>query len=120
MMNYTASLCFKGRMDDYIEALEFLIENPNINTVNESSSKLNVRVIKKLHDNGLINAIDCCSKSGLTFLEPQINLSGKEWLASKKQQENSSPVGEDIIDIKPNFMGVGINLNALYRWFQHK
>ena len=108
-------------MDDYIEALEFLIENPNISTVDETTPKLDVRVVKELHDNGLIDAIDCCSKSGLSFLEPKINMNGKEWLASKKQQEVISPTNnEDIIDVKPNFMGVGINFNALFRRFRRK
>ncbi|MBB1440665.1 hypothetical protein H5202_18725 [Shewanella sp. SG41-4] len=108
-------------MDDYIETLEFLIENPNINTVNETTSQLDVRVVKELHDNGLIDAIDCCSKSGLSFLEPKINMNGKEWLASKQQKEiNSTTNNEDIIDVKPNFMGVGINFNALFRKFRRK
>ena len=108
-------------MDDYIETLEFLIENPNTNSVNESTSTLDVRVIKELHDNGLIDVIDSSSKSGLSFLEPKINLKGKEWLASKKKQENNSPATrEDIIDVKPNFMGVGINFNALFRRLRRK
>lgn len=112
---------FKDHMDNYIEALEFLIENPNINTINDSTSEIDVKVIKELHDKGLINAIDCCTKSGLSFLTPQINLNGKEWLASKKQhQSSSSGVTEDIIDLKPNFMGFGVNLNALFRWFSRK
>jgi len=25
---------------------------------------------------------------------------------------------DDIVELKPNFMGLGINLNALYRWFR--
>jgi hypothetical protein len=108
-------------MDDYIEALEFLIENPNINTVNDTTSELDVRVVKELHDNDLIDAIDCCSKSGLSFLEPKINMNGKEWLASKQQQEITLLTSnEDIIDVKPNFMGVGINFNALFRRFRRK
>ncbi|MCJ8351378.1 hypothetical protein [Moritella sp.] len=108
-------------MNDYIETLEFLIENPKINTINESTSEIDVRVIKELHDNGLIDAIDCCTKSGLSFLTPQINLNGKEWLSSKKQGvTSSSVVTEDIIDLKPNFMGLGINLNALIRWFRRR
>ena len=108
-------------MDEYIEALEFLIENPNINTVNETTSLLDVHVVKELHDNGLIDAIDCCSKSGISFLEPKINMNGKEWLASKKQKEITAKASnEDVIDVKPNFMGVGINLNAVFRRFRRK
>jgi hypothetical protein len=108
-------------MEDYIETLEFLIENPNISTVNETTSQLDVRVVKELHDNDLIDAIDCCSKSGLSFLEPKINMNGKEWLASKQHKEiNSTANNEDIIDVKPNFMGIGINFNALFRKFRRK
>ena len=27
---------------------------------------------------------------------------------------------EDMIDVKPNFMGVGLNVNAIFRWAKHK
>jgi len=119
-MAYT-NVIFKDSMNDYIATLEFLIENPNINTVNETTSKLDVHVVKELHDKDLIGAIDCSSKSGLSFLEPRINMNGKEWLASQKQQKiTSSDNNEDIIDVKPNFMGIGINFNALFRKFIRK
>ncbi|QBG48453.1 hypothetical protein EGM51_13995 [Verrucomicrobia bacterium S94] len=42
-----------------------------------------------------------------------------ESLASKNTNSENSPK-EDIIELKPNFMGIGINLNALIRWRKTK
>ncbi|HZK96710.1 MAG TPA: hypothetical protein VFC67_21100 [Prolixibacteraceae bacterium] len=32
-----------------------------------------------------------------------------------KESKNSTKLNEDIIDIKPNFFGLGFNLNALFK-----
>jgi hypothetical protein len=41
-------------------------------------------------------------------------------LHGPSQETASKEVPEDIIDIKPNFMGLGINLNAAWRWIKAK
>ena len=42
----------------------------------------------------------------------------KNKLESSSVSMNDSNIKEDIIDIKPNFFGLGINLNALARKWQ--
>jgi len=49
-------------------------------------------------------------------------MNGRQWLI---KQATETPIEkdthrEDIVDLKPNFMGLGINLNALFRWFHRK
>lgn len=34
--------------------------------------------------------------------------------------QNNEHVSEDIIDLKPNFMGLGVNINAAFRWVKRK
>jgi hypothetical protein len=109
-------------MKKYLETLNYLETNPDVERVDKSTSAISVEVLKELYDNNLVDAIDCCSKSGFTFLEPKINMRGRQWV---NEQVNNSPnkqtsTSEDIIDLKPNFMGLGINFNALFRWFRRK
>lgn len=49
-----------------------------------------------------------------------INEEVKVVLLMEPQKLIESKLAEDIIDIKPNFMGVGVNLNAIYRWIKNK
>ncbi|GGP62983.1 hypothetical protein [Shewanella saliphila] len=109
-------------MDKFVETLNYLERNDNLSSIDESSTEIRVEIFKELYENGLVNAIDCCSKTGLSYLEPRINMSGRQWLieqtTSKTIQHSVS--SEDIIDLKPNFMGLGINFNALFRRFRRK
>ena len=54
-------------------------------------------------------------KNGLNnakvFLESLIKEIEKYWPDTNKSSEYNS----DIIDIKPNFMGIGLNINAIYK-----
>jgi len=106
-------------MDKFIKALKFLDSNPHIENIDESTPNIDVTIIKQLYDHQLIDVIDCSSKSGLSFLEPRINLNGYEWLQAQK---NTNKLGdnEDIVDVKPNFMGVGLNVNALFRRIRNR
>ncbi|MDF7809613.1 hypothetical protein P4E94_19400 [Pontiellaceae bacterium B12219] len=48
-----------------------------------------------------------------------LSLSGEQYLNSKSQKAKlSTLIEEDILELKPNFMGIGINLNALTRWIK--
>lgn len=51
------------------------------------------------------------------FLSLKINLSGREWLQAKLSDKSKEvpQQTEDVIEAKPNFMGFGLNLNALWR-----
>jgi len=109
-------------MEEYLKALKYLESNSQIERVDESTLNLSVHILKELYEINLVDAIDCCSKSGLVFLEPKINMNGRQWLI---KQATETPIEkdthrEDIVDLKPNFMGLGINLNALFRWFHRK
>jgi hypothetical protein len=52
-------------------------------------------------------------KGGLT-------LKGEQFLLSPQEEVQIKEPEEDIIDIKPNIAGIGINFNAAYRWVKRK
>jgi len=116
------ALCFKDDMEKYLETLKYLETNPNIDRVDESTSAISVEILKELYENNLVDAIDCCSKSGLAFIEPKINMNGRQWVNEQMNHSSDKQTSttEDIIDLKPNFMGFGVNFNALYRRFRRK
>jgi hypothetical protein len=48
-----------------------------------------------------------------------LTIEGMEYLNSLSTEDKAKTKNtEDIIDLKPNFMGLGININALIRWFK--
>ncbi len=67
---------------------------------------------------------------------PRVNISGKVTsmnslinshrkvaeleYSSKEQKVSNAELKEDIVDVKPNFFGLGLNLNAAYRWGRNK
>lgn len=104
-------------MKAYKLILEYLIENPNIDSINESS-ELDIGTFKEMVNSGLVSGMNACSDLGDCFLEPKITFRGREWLESKKSESVVKAPQEDIVEIKPNFMGMGLNLNALYRYFK--
>lgn len=106
-------------METHKYILQYLIDNPNMKFINETSD-IDVLILKDLIQSGLVNGADACSDDGDCFLEPRINLSGREFLASFNSQVNSTKSTEDIVELKPNFFGFGVNLNALIRWFKCK
>lgn len=101
-------------MDEHSSLLRYLITNPNISIVNESSSEVDVRILKELLDIGYVEAADACSDDGLCYLEPRITMQGREWLAAQGNTEDKGDP-EDIVELKPNFFGFGLNLRALFR-----
>jgi|SRR5690554_4939475 len=103
-------------MKEHAALLRNIIDKRVIERVNESSD-IDVSLIKELHDSGLIEAIDACSFDGLEYLEVKPNLNGRQWLTDFEAELKPNPItpAEDVIDVKPNFMGVGLNLNALFR-----
>ncbi|MGF1873720.1 hypothetical protein L4D77_00045 [Photobacterium frigidiphilum] len=106
-------------MEAHKSVLEYLIDNPNVDFVNESS-EMDIVTFKELISYGLVDGTNACSDDGDCFLEPRITLRGREWLESKKNESTVNETQEYIIELKPNFMGLGLNLNALFRWFRRK
>ncbi|MFC3033323.1 hypothetical protein ACFOEE_12405 [Pseudoalteromonas fenneropenaei] len=51
-----------------------------------------------------------------TYFNVKITLLGRTWLSDIQSSDSSL----DIVELKPNIMGFGINLNALYRWLKRK
>jgi hypothetical protein len=103
-------------MKEHADLLRTIIDRGVIERVDDSSD-IDVALVKELYDAGLIDAADACSFDGLEFLDVKPNFQGREWLAAFDSDQNCMSVTpvEDIIDVKPNFMGVGLNLNALLR-----
>ena len=103
-------------MDDIINTLQYLEVTGEVNQV-DSTSHLDVSVVKELYDAGLIEAIDVSSLDGPAFIKVRINLRGREWLKNENASGSDGPAqaNEDIVDVKPNFMGIGLNLNAAWR-----
>jgi hypothetical protein len=109
-------------MDKLIETLQYLEVTGEIGTIDEFST-LDVQTVKELVDVGLVEAIDASSLDGPAYLKVRINLLGREWLKQQLNPGNSnqSHSAEDIVEVKPNFMGIGLNLNALWKkWFKKK
>ncbi|ODB33958.1 hypothetical protein BB427_20345 [Pseudoalteromonas sp. BMB] len=55
---------------------------------------------------GLVNAV--IIQGGLTF-------EGEQFLQTEKESSQQTKGAEDMIDVKPNLFGVGINFNAVYK-----
>ncbi len=106
-------------MDTHKLILAFLISNSNIEGIDDSSD-IDLAIFKELLDSGFVKAVDACADDGDCFLEPRITLSGREWVQKQQSVSNKNLGKEDIVEIKPNFMGIGINLNAAYRRFKRK
>ncbi len=108
-------------MKKHADLLRIIIDKGVIERANDSSD-IDVSLVKELYDAGLVEAAEACSFDGLEYLDVKPNLSGRKWLADFEAEQNyksTTPV-EDVIDVKPNFMGVGLNLNALFRKFFSK
>lgn len=82
--------------------------------MSESSGEVDVRILKELYDIGYVEAADACSDDGLCYLGPRITMLGREWLAAQESTEDKGE-SEDIVELKPNFFGFGLNLRALFR-----
>jgi hypothetical protein len=106
-------------MEAHKSVLEYLIANPNDDFVNEST-ELDIVVFKELINSHLVDGINACADDGDCFLDPRINLRGREWLESQKNSSVENQPEEDIVELKPNFMGLGLNLNALFRRLRRK
>jgi hypothetical protein len=49
-----------------------------------------------------------------------ITLEGEQFIKSRIAAGERVTFEEDIIELKPNIAGIGVNLNAAYRWFKNK
>jgi len=49
-----------------------------------------------------------------------LTLKGEQFLTSTQEESQATEKTEDIIEIKPNIAGIGLNLNAAFRWFKRK
>lgn len=101
-------------MDEHASLLRYLISNPNVSIVSESSKDADVRVLKELYNRGHVEAADACGDDGLCYLEPRITMQGREWL-EVYESPKAIDGDEDIVELKPNFFGFGLNLRALLR-----
>ena len=55
----------------------------------------------------------------LVFVQNGLSFKGEQYLNSITSNEKTTlETQEDIIELKPNFMGLGLNLNALLRWWK--
>jgi hypothetical protein len=105
-------------MKEYVDAIEELISNPDVARI-DKSSEINYLIARQLFDQGLIDADEDKSYGGPALDNPKVNLAGLEWLESKRGTSSATPTEEDIVDVKPNFMGIGLNLNAAWKkWFK--
>lgn len=109
-------------MKEYIEVLKQVIDFGPIDKVDDSTDPPS-SLIKELYDEGLVDAIDDSSFDGLAYMDVKITMYGRQWLENQtfKAVGSEKLQSEDIIVLKPNFMGLGLNLNALWRkWFSKK
>ena len=58
----------------------------------------------------------------LVSVQGGLTYSGIEYLASgaSPTTPKGSRTEEDIIELKPNISGIGVNLNALFRWWKNR
>lgn len=104
-------------MREHADILHIIVDRGVIERVNDSSD-IDVSLVKELDDAGLVDAADACSLDGLEYLDVKPNFSGRHWLTefdAKLDLSRRESSAEDIVDVKPNFMGIGLNLNALFR-----
>lgn len=103
-------------MKDHADILRILINNGCIERV-DGSTDIDVSLVKELYEGGLVQAIDASTLDGPEYLDVKPNLKGREWLANFEAEKGCQPASpvDDIVDIKPNFMGIGLNINALFR-----
>ena len=57
-----------------------------------------------------LEVVDASSFDGPSYLGVEITMYGRTWLEDREGQE-------DIVDLKPSFMGMAVNLNAAWRKF---
>jgi|TARA_B110000093_G_scaffold100595_1_gene108138 hypothetical protein len=96
-------------MDEHVNLLRGLIKNGPIERVDGSLGPP-VAIVKELVNEGLVKAIDASSFDGPSYLGVEITMYGRTWLEDREGQE-------DIVDLKPSFMGMAVNLNAAWRKF---
>ena len=49
-----------------------------------------------------------------------VTFKGEQFMKSRIAASSSTSFEEDIIELKPNIAGIGVNLNAAYRWLKNK
>jgi hypothetical protein len=85
-----------------------------------------VKLLKYAEGKGLITKIKIHTESrtshgwhDLALVQGGLTIEGMEYLNNfSVEDEPKANINEDIIELKPNFMGIGININALIRWFK--
>lgn len=85
------------------------------------------KLIIYANEKGYIQEVKClkdCTHPGSQIKNIIINggltFDGEQFLKEIEIQESDKLQKEDIIEIKPNFAGIGVNLNALFRYLRHK
>ena len=54
------------------------------------------------------------------LLQNKLNILKSQDESAQTEHQSQGKVTEDIVEIKPNFMGIGLNLNAVRRWFRDR
>ena len=75
-----------------------------------------------LRGNGFPNSVEKKDvsknvESMYSFIDKEIDVVLLRKISAPSRNGNDI---EDVIEVKPNFAGIGLNLNALYRWFRCK
>ncbi len=96
-----------GEIEEFQEIAKFLIHCDNQGWFDSIKPHKSMRTGRQLYD--------------LVFIPNGLSYSGTQYLESLSSgATHSNAPQEDIIDLKPNFMGIGININALVRWWKNK
>ena len=77
---------------------------------------------------GLLNSIKIHQESrtknswyDFVVVQNGLSFKGEQYLDKiSANEEITSEIQKDIVELKPNFMGLGLNLNALWRWWKKR
>jgi hypothetical protein len=98
-------------MKDIIKALEAIASNEIVSHI-DSSSNINVSVVRQLFEEELIDAIDMSDLEGDCFDDVRINIKGHEWL--KQQELTTNAPWWKSFDRRIAVIGVLVSVIALY------
>ncbi|CAI2718432.1 hypothetical protein [Nitrospina watsonii] len=73
---------------EIIRVLELAEEGKLPDRINNDTSTVSVETIRELHEGGFLEAIDASSQDDMEYLEPRINIYGREYLKELKAQHN--------------------------------
>jgi hypothetical protein len=98
---------------EYLDEARFLIHD-----LVRTAYRDIARTDQLLRGNGFPDSVSCRDVSQQTeqMIQHVDGLAAAIGHRSPAPEQKAAP--DDIVELKPNFMGLGVNLNALYRWFR--